>query len=161
MKESTVDALKIEVTESTECYVEALIELNIPHIAHLGFTPQSVEALGGYKVQGRDKETAEKIIKAAKACDARGCFAIVVEMIPSELGKQLSEAVSVPVIGIGAGADCDGQVLVVNDVLGMGEFFPKFSRQYEQFNERIMTAIKSYKQDVETGVFPNKAESFS
>jgi 3-methyl-2-oxobutanoate hydroxymethyltransferase len=131
-------------------------------MAHLGLTPQSVHQLGGYKVQGKEQAAARKMIEDAKILEEAGAFSIVLECIPSPLAKSITQAVSIPTIGIGAGPDCDGQVLVVNDMLGLFErFTPKFVKKYATLNKNIKRSVKKYVKEVKEGTFPDKSHSFS
>jgi 3-methyl-2-oxobutanoate hydroxymethyltransferase len=127
-------------------------------MGHIGLTPQSVNALGGFKVQGRND--GQKIIDDAKALEAAGCFAIVLELIPAELAQQISNAISIPTVGIGAGKDCDAQVLVWTDLMGLTPKAPRFARQYRNLREEMRTAVQEWIADVESGSFPNESETF-
>ncbi len=138
--------------------VAALTKENIPVMAHIGLLPQTAEK---FNVQGRDKQTAEKLIKEAKQLEEAGAFGVVLEAIPSELAKQITKSIDIPTIGIGAGPNCDGQVLVSNDMLGLYDnFTPKFVKKYADLNEIITKAVKSYTNDVKEGKFPSKKESY-
>ena len=131
-------------------------------MGHLGLTPQSIYKFGTYTVRAKEEEEAEKLIADAKLLEAAGCFAIVFEKIPRELAKRVSESISIPTIGIGAGPDCDGQVLVLHDLLGITmDFSPRFLRRYLNLAEDINTAITSYCEDVRSGDFPNDSESYT
>jgi 3-methyl-2-oxobutanoate hydroxymethyltransferase len=130
-------------------------------MAHLGLTPQSVHQLGGYKVQGKDAAVAARIIEDAKILEEAGAFAVVLECVPATLARIITKSISIPTIGIGAGVDCDGQVLVVNDMLGMYEkFTPKFVKKYANLNAVMKEAIKTYLDEIRTGLFPGKEHSF-
>ena len=130
-------------------------------MGHIGLTPQSVNAFGGFKVQGKTNEAAQKLIDDAKALEKAGVFAIVVECVPAELGKAITEAVSVPVIGIGAGKYCDGQVLVYQDMLAMyDKMKPKFVKAYANIGEQMIEAFKAYDSEVKSGAFPTDEHSF-
>ena len=130
-------------------------------MAHLWLTPQSVHQLGGYRVQGKDQGAAERMIDDAKILEEAGAFAVVLECIPSSLGKTITESVSIPTIGIGAGPDCDGQVLVIHDILGLYErFTPKFVKQYSALNKSIRRSVKKFMQEVKEGSFPDENHSF-
>jgi len=131
-------------------------------MGHLGLTPQSIYKFGTYSVRAKEDEEAEKLIADAKILEEAGCFAIVLEKIPRELAKKVSKAINIPTIGIGAGPDCDGQVLVLHDLLGITmDFSPRFLRRYLNLAEEIDTAIKSYCEDVRSGEFPNEDESYT
>jgi len=131
-------------------------------MGHIGLTPQTIAALGGFKVQGKSAQAAKKLIDDAKAIEGAGCFSIVLEAIPAQISKKITESVSVPTIGIGAGADCDGQVLVLHDMIGLFDrFTPKFVKQYASISKIISAAIKEYKEDVENRKFPQEKHSFT
>lgn len=141
--------------------IEALIDAEIPVMGHVGLTPQSVHAMGGFKVQGRQAEASMELIEDAKALQHAGCFAIVLEGIPVKVAKAITEAVDIPTIGIGAGPHCDGQVLVYHDVLGIEDrFVPKFVRCYADLKGQAVDAIGRYANDVRSGTFPNRDESY-
>ena len=147
-------AVKIEGGEFRAPTVAALVQNGIPVLGHIGLTPQSVKVLGN-RVQGRGDEAARQLVADAQAIEAAGAFAIVLEAVPADLGAQVSAAVAVPVIGIGAGPGCDGQILVVNDVLGLsGDFKPKFVKVYADLGKQISAAAAAYKADVAGGAFP-------
>lgn len=158
VKEGGADAVKLEGGERYAETVRALIECGIPVMGHVGLQPQSVRALGGYRVQGRTAESADRIRRDALALDVVGCFAIVLECIPAALAAEITRAVAAPTIGIGAGPDCDGQVLVVTDLLGLSERAPSFVRPYAQLRATIRDAFARFRADVENGVFPGPAE---
>ncbi|KIO36532.1 MULTISPECIES: 3-methyl-2-oxobutanoate hydroxymethyltransferase [Shewanella] len=142
--------------------VTKLTERGIPVCAHLGLTPQSVHVFGGFKVQGRDADNAQRIIDEAKAIEAAGAQLLVVECIPAALAKSITEALTIPVIGIGAGADTDGQILVMHDVLGISSgYIPRFSKNYLAQTGEIRSAIRAYIEEVDTGVFPAAEHTFS
>lgn len=162
VKEGGAEAVKLEGGVAIADVVKAIVEAQIPVMGHLGLTPQSVNAFGGYKVQGRDEEAARQLIEDAKAIEAAGAFSIVLECIPDRLAKLVTEAISIPTIGIGAGSDCDGQVLVVNDMLGMfTDFVPKFVKQYVQLSGDIKGAIEGYVSEVKEGSFPAAKHNFT
>lgn len=140
--------------------ISRLVECGIPVCAHLGLTPQSVHVLGGYRVQGKTEEDAQRIIEDAKAVEAAGASLLVMECIPSSLGKRISEALSIPVIGIGAGPDTDAQVLVVHDMLGIAQRLPKFSRNFLSDQTGIPEALSAYHQAVKDGSFPAPEHCF-
>ncbi|MDN4754919.1 3-methyl-2-oxobutanoate hydroxymethyltransferase [Porphyromonadaceae bacterium W3.11] len=161
IKESGVDAVKIEGGEEVRDSIELIINAGIPVVAHLGLTPQSVNQLGGYGVQAKGEAEAEKLIKNAKLLESLGCCALVLEKIPSALAKRVTVELSIPTIGIGAGNDTDGQVLVLQDMLGITQGFkPKFLRQFAQVGEQIINAVSDYNKEVKSGGFPNKDESY-
>ncbi len=161
VKEGGAHAVKLE-GGSEECEViSALVKAKIPVMGHLGLLPQSVELYGGYKVQGRQPAAAKKIFQDAKLLAGLGVFSIVLECVPAQLAKKITKAVKVPTIGIGAGKDCDGQVLVVNDLLGMsGNSRYQFVREYAKLHGIMKDAIERYVKDVKTGKFPSPKESF-
>jgi 3-methyl-2-oxobutanoate hydroxymethyltransferase len=162
MKEGRADAVKLEGGCPMAETVAALVRAGIPVQGHIGLTPQTASALGGFKVQGQSAEAARSLIADARALAAAGCFSIVLEAIPAPLARLITEAVAVPTIGIGAGGDCDGQVLVIHDMLGLFDrFTPKFVKQYARINETVAEAIKAYKRDVQAGRFPEACHSFS
>jgi 3-methyl-2-oxobutanoate hydroxymethyltransferase len=130
-------------------------------MGHVGLTPQSVNALGGYHVQGKTPDAAEQLLRDAHAVEAAGAFAVVLEAVPRELAAQITRELNIPTIGIGAGPDCDGQILVINDMLGLTfSPVPKFARQYANVGEVISGAVRAYCQDVRSGSFPSDAESY-
>jgi 3-methyl-2-oxobutanoate hydroxymethyltransferase len=137
-----------------------LTDLGIPVMGHVGLTPQFIHALGGYRVQGRTEEAALRLRQQAEALEKAGIFSLVLEGMPAEVGKSITEAVSVPTIGIGAGPHCDGQVLVVNDLLGLNEWVPKFVKKYANLREEIDRAVRAFSADVESGAFPDAAHSY-
>lgn len=155
MQEAGADAVKLEGGQSVAESVRRLVEAGIPVMGHLGMTPQSVHQMGGFRVQGKTEAAAEKLIADAKALEAAGAFSIVLELIPASLGRRVSEAISIPTIGIGAGPACDGQVLVVHDMLGMfDELQPRFVKQYAAIGKEIESAVRRYVAEVVEGVFP-------
>jgi 3-methyl-2-oxobutanoate hydroxymethyltransferase len=162
LKEAGCDAIKLETAEPRVLEVtKAIIEAGIPVLGHLGLTPQSATKLGGLKVQGKDAEAAKKIVDSALALESAGCFAVVLECIPDKLAQIITEKLSIPTIGIGAGKDCDGQVLVINDMIGLFErFLPKFVKQYVKLAPQISNAIRQYKDEVEAGRFPSAEHTF-
>lgn len=161
LKEGRAQAIKLEGGSSVLPQIEAIIAAGIPVQGHLGLTPQSAAQLGGFKVQARTAETAQKLIQEAKALAEAGCFSIVLEAVPAEIAEKVAQEVRVPIIGIGAGAGCDGQVLVFQDLVGMFQrFVPKFVKQYEQIADRILEAVSQFKSEVESGAFPGKEHSF-
>lgn len=162
VKEGGAHAVKLEGGTKYAAVIEAIVNAQIPVMGHIGLTPQSVNAFGGFKVQGKDEAAARQIIEDAKAIEKAGVFAITLEGIPAKLAKLVTEAVKVPTIGIGAGRDCDGQVLVINDMLGMfSDFVPKFVKQYSKLNVDINTALKTYIKEVANGEFPADEHTFT
>jgi len=161
VKEAGAEAIKLEGGERRLELVSRLTEAEIPVMGHLGLTPQSVNALGGYRVQGKSASTAEQLLRDARALEVAGAFAIVLEAVPRELAAEITQSIKIPTIGIGAGPDCDGQILVLHDLLGLtfGEA-PKFVRQYANLNEIISGAVREYRNDVQANRFPSDAESY-
>ena len=154
-------AIKLEGGAVVVDRVAAMTNIGIPVMGHLGMTPQSVHRYGGYKVQGRESDHALVLLNDAKALEAAGTFAIVLEAIPAELAKTITEQVAIPTIGIGAGPHCDGQVLVLYDLLGLfDEFVPKFVRPYAHLKADALQALRRYKEEVEQGKFPGDSESY-
>ncbi len=161
IKESGAEAVKIEGGIEILDKVKAIIDAKIPVVGHLGLTPQAVNKFGGFKVQAKDEKAQDKLIKDAKALEEAGVFAIVLEAVPEKFGKQVSESVSIPVIGIGAGRYCDGQVLVIDDMLGMfTDFTPKFVKKYANVGEIIKKAAKDYIDEVRGGKFPAEENTY-
>jgi 3-methyl-2-oxobutanoate hydroxymethyltransferase len=161
MKEGGCDAIKLEGGLNFAPCIEAIVKAGIPVQGHIGLTPQTASALGGFKMQGKDTAAAKKVIDDARSLESAGVFSIVLEAVPAPLGKFVSEAVAVPIIGIGAGPDVDGQVLVTYDMIGLFDrFVPKFVKQYAQTRTIILDAIKTYKQEVKEKVFPGPQHAF-
>lgn len=162
IREGRADAVKLEGGRKRLPMIEAILAAEIPVMAHIGLTPQSVRAMGGYRVQGRQANPARELLEDARALASAGVFAIVLEGVPDILARTITEAVAVPTIGIGAGPHCDGQVLVFHDVLGihLNRRPPKFVRQYAQLGETAVSALRSYFEDVQSGNFPNNSESY-
>ena len=154
LKEADADAVKIESGPHTVETTRRMTEVGIPVMAHLGLTPQHVNRLGGYSRQGTDQDAAEEIIELAGAHEAAGAFSLVLEHVPANLAAAVTEALSIPTIGIGAGPDTDGQVLVINDVVGLGDWSPPFSEQFGDVRGEMRRAVTEYKTAVETGEFP-------
>jgi 3-methyl-2-oxobutanoate hydroxymethyltransferase len=153
--------VKLEGGRSRAPAVRALVDAQIPVMGHLGLTPQSVHALGGYRVQGQQADAAGALVEEAAVLAESGCFAIVLECVPREVARMVTEAVAVPTIGIGAGPDCDGQVLVLHDLLGLEDrIAPKFVRRYAQLKADGVAAVAAYADDVRAGRFPSDAESY-
>lgn len=154
-------SVKLEGGRKRVPMIEALVDAEIPVMGHVGLTPQSVHAMGGFKVQGRHAEAAVELIEDAKALQHAGCFAIVLEGIPVRVAEAITDAVDIPTIGIGAGPHCDGQVLVYHDVLGIEDrFVPKFVRRYADLKSETVSALSSYAADVRSGAFPDDEESY-
>lgn len=154
-------AVKLEGGAAVADRVEAMAKIGIPVIGHLGMTPQSVHQYGGYKVQGKGKDRAQQLLEDAQTLEAAGAVAIVLEAIPAGVAKSVTETITIPTIGIGAGPHCDGQVLVLYDVLGLfDEFVPKFVKPYAHLKADALQALRRYKEDVEQGTFPSDAESY-
>ena len=161
MKESNGHAVKLEGGSEIVESIERILTAGIPVMGHLGLTPQSIYKFGTYTVRAKEDEEAAKLIDDAKLLEDAGCFAIVLEKIPAHLAKQVSEAISIPTIGIGAGLDCDGQVLVLHDMLGITtDFSPRFLRRYLDLESQISGAVEQYCSDVRSGDFPNTEESY-
>jgi 3-methyl-2-oxobutanoate hydroxymethyltransferase len=159
VKEAGANAVKLESGPHTVDLTERLVELGIPVMAHLGLTPQRVNEYGGYPRQGTDLEGAEEILELAKAHEAAGAFSLVLEHVPSNLASAVTEALEIPTIGIGAGPDCDGQVLVFHDIVGLSERPPPFAKQYGDVRERMEEAMAAYVEEVESGDFPGAEHS--
>ncbi len=161
MKEAGAGAVKIEGGERVAEAVGRMTEAGIPIMGHLGLTPQSIHQFGTYRVRGKKADEAETILNDAKLLEERGAFAIVLEKIPAELAKRVTDSVNIPTIGIGAGSGCDGQILVYADMLGLTvDFNPRFVRQYEALHGRITDAARHYAEDVRSRSFPNSEESY-
>jgi 3-methyl-2-oxobutanoate hydroxymethyltransferase len=161
LQESGVHGVKLEGGNHMAETVAALVQRGIPVIGHLGLTPQSVHALGGYRVQGRDAADADRLVKDAKALEAAGACSIVLELIPAALSARVSQALTIPTIGIGAGSQCDGQVLVLHDMLGLNEqFTPKFLKHFAKLGDAVREAVRTYADEVRAGKYPGKEHSF-
>ncbi len=154
LKEAGAEAVKLEGGKNVAHIIRALTDVGIPVMGHVGLTPQSVHSMGGYRVQGRTTEEAERIIEDALAVEEAGAFSVVLEGIPAELAREITSRLEIPTIGIGAGPHCDGQVLVVNDLLGLTEKVPGFVKKYANLRELISKAVTEYREDVEEGRFP-------
>jgi len=154
LKEADADAVKLECGPHTIELTKRLTELGIPVMAHLGLTPQHVNQLGGFFRQGTDQESAEQILDLARQHADAGAFSLVLEHVPANVAAQVTDAIDIPTIGIGAGPDTDGQVLVITDVLGLSDRSPPFSKQYADLRSEMQSAIEAYREDVETGDFP-------
>lgn len=161
VKEGRAQSVKLEGGERSAPAIELIVEAGIPVVGHVGLTPQSVHALGGWRVQGRGDQGAEQLIRDAKAVEAAGAFCVVLEMVPAELAAELSAALTIPTIGIGAGVHCDGQVLVLNDLLGLdGSFKPRFVKRFQELEQPIVDAVRAYCEEVREGTFPADEHSF-
>lgn len=161
LKESGCDAVKLEGGEEILPSIKHMIQAGVPVMGHLGLTPQSVNQFGGYGLRAKEEAEAEKLLHDAKLLDEAGCFCIVLEKIPAALAQKVTKAVHCPVIGIGAGNGCDGQVLVLHDMLGLNEGFkPKFLRHFAHLAEEIKSAVGEYIKDVKDGSFPSAEESY-
>ena len=161
LQETGAHGVKLEGGSHMAETVAALVERGIPVIGHLGLTPQSVHALGGYRVQGRDESAADRLFNDAKLLESAGACAIVLELIPAQLAARISKALTVPTIGIGAGPQCDGQVLVLHDMLGLNEqFAPKFLKHYGKLGQVVREAVRAYAAEVREGKYPGREHSF-
>lgn len=161
IKEGNAHAVKLEGGRDVIDKVEGIVKAQIPVMGHIGLTPQSINMFGGFKVQGKTIEQIQNLIDDAKCLEEAGVFAIVLECIPEKISKIITESVSIPTIGIGAGKYCDGQILVINDMLGMySDFTPKFVKQYKNLKGDINEAINNYIKDIKTGAFPEEKHSF-
>ncbi len=162
VKDGGANGVKVEgADDHTLAVVKRLVEIGIPVMGHLGFTPQSVNQLGGYRVQGREKEKADKLLKDAKKLEEAGAFGMVLEMVPAEVAQKVPRESKIITIGIGAGPSCDGQVLVTQDMVGLfSDFKPKFVKQYARLDEELKKAVRTYKKEVENGTFPDQDHSF-
>lgn len=159
---SGADAVKLEGGREISETVKAIVEVGIPVMGHIGLQPQTTVLQEGYKVQAKTKDSALKLIEAAKSLEEAGAFSIALEMVTQEVAKIITESINIPTIGIGSGADCDGQVLVYHDVVGLyDKLKPKFVKRYLELSQQIVKAIEAYKNDVVSGKFPTKEHSFS
>ena len=162
IQEGQADAVKVEGADEVLYKISALTKAGIPVVAHLGLTPQSVGVLGGYKVQGKDAEAARKLLEDAKKCEEAGAFMLVLECVPYQVAKLVSDSLTIPTIGIGAGNETDGQVLVYHDVIQYGvDRLPKFVKSYGNVNEQIVASLASYTKEVKEGSFPAREHSFT
>ncbi len=157
--EGSAQAVKLEGGVEVADLVNVLVDTGIPVMGHVGLTPQSVNVFGGYKTQGKDTESAMDLVEDCLALEAAGAFAVVLELVPVELARLISEELTIPTIGIGAGAGCDGQVQVFHDVLGIGDFTPRHARRYAEIGQAITTALSAYVSDVRSGSFPAEEHS--
>ena len=161
LKEAGASAVKLEGGAEAAEQIRAMSKADIPVMAHIGLTPQSIHRMGGYKVQGKSDEAAKKLIEEAHIVEDAGAFSLLMEAMPTELSKRITEELTIPTIGIGAGPHCDGQILVLHDVIGLFErFLPKFAKQYTNLKAESLKAITTYREEIESGVFPSDKESF-
>jgi 3-methyl-2-oxobutanoate hydroxymethyltransferase len=155
LKEANMDVVKMEGGRRVAPIAQAIVEAGIPVLGHIGLTPQTISQLGGFRVQGKTTEAVQRLIDDALALEAAGCFSIVLEAIPDRVAKLITARLRIPTIGIGAGPDCDAQVLVMHDMLGLFDrFVPKFVKQYANIREQMLAALQQYRLEVETGRFP-------
>ncbi len=161
LKEGGAHAVKVEGGAEVSEKVRAMVRADIPVMAHIGLTPQAVHRMGGYSVQGRSEEAQQRLMEEARILQDAGAFSLVLEAIPMELAKRISETLVIPTIGIGAGPHCDGQVLVLHDILGLFErFVPKFVKRYANLKEDALNAVRRFREEVEDGSFPGEEQSF-
>jgi 3-methyl-2-oxobutanoate hydroxymethyltransferase len=161
VKEGGAESVKLEGGAECAASVAGIVRAGIPVMGHIGLTPQSVHAMGGFKVQGKKRAQAEQLLHDARALEEAGCYALVLEGMPVELARVITQSISIPTIGIGAGADCDGQVLVIYDLLGMNlEFKPKFVKRYAELGRTIPEAIATFRGEIQRGEFPAEAHTF-
>lgn len=161
VKEAGAQAVKLEGGEHMAATIRAIVDIDIPVVAHIGLTPQSIHRMGGFRVQGREEEQARKLLADAKAVEEAGAFALVLEGIPRDLARRVTEAISIPTIGIGAGVDCDGQVLVIHDILGLcDKYSPKFVKRFADVSATISGGIEDYIREVKDSSFPTIDHSF-
>ena len=162
MKDARADAVKLEGGADVVPVVETLVKAGVPVLGHVGLTPQTASALGGYRLQGKDDEGARRIVEGAVALENAGCWGVVLELVPAELAKLVTDRIGIPTIGIGAGAHCDGQVLVFHDVVGLfSGFTPTFVKRYAEAGNAIRDALKRYAEEVRSGTFPGREQSFT
>jgi 3-methyl-2-oxobutanoate hydroxymethyltransferase len=161
LKDAGASAVKMEGGAEVAEHIKAMSKADIPVMAHIGLTPQSIHRMGGYKVQGKTEEAANRLLDEARIVEDSGAFALLLEAIPMILSKKITEKLLIPTIGIGAGPYCDGQVLVLHDVIGMFErFVPKFVKQYASLKDDALNAVKLYREEIEKGIFPSEDQSF-
>jgi len=162
MKDAGADSVKLEGGKEVAPLVEGLVRAGVPVLGHVGLTPQTASALGGYRLQGKDEENARRIVEGAGALEHAGCWGVVLELVPAPLAKLITGKISIPTIGIGAGADCDGQVLVFHDLVGMfSGFTPTFVKRYTEAGTAIRDAVAQYAEEVRSGAFPSESQAFS
>jgi 3-methyl-2-oxobutanoate hydroxymethyltransferase len=160
IQEGGAQAVKLEGGVTVAEKVQRIVECGIPVLGHIGLTAQSINQLGGHKIQGKTPEAAARLLKDARALEQAGAFAVVLETVPAPLAALITQKLSIPTIGIGAGIGCDGQVLVINDILSFSDFVPKHAKQYVKLNNIMSNAITEYFNEVKTGKFPTEANSF-
>ncbi len=161
VKEAGADAVKLEGGASVQRVVQTIVRAGIPVMGHIGLTPQTISQLGGFKVQGKTAEAAKRLIDDARALEEAGAFSVVLEAIPAEIARRITENVAIPTVGIGAGIACDGQVLVYQDMIGLFDrFVPKFVKQYAQVGEIMLSSFKQFKEEVEKEIFPAEEHSY-
>lgn len=161
IKEGGAQAVKLEGGENVAATIRAIVDMDIPVVGHVGLTPQSIHRMGGFRVQGKKEEQARQLLADARAVQEAGAFALVLEGIPAALGRRITESVAIPTIGIGAGVHCDGQVLVIHDILGLYEkYSPKFVKKYADVSGIIRGGIEDYIREVKAGEFPDEEHSF-
>ena len=161
LKDAGASAVKMEGGAEVADHIKAMTKSDIPVMAHIGLTPQSIHRMGGYKVQGKTEEAAKKLIEEARIVEDAGAFSLILEAIPMDLSRKITEELSIPTIGIGGGPYCDGQVLVLHDVIGLFErFVPKFIKKYANLKDDALNAIRKYREEVEKGTFPSDEQSF-
>lgn len=161
LKEAGASGVKIEGGAEIAEHIRAMTKADIPVMAHIGLTPQSIHRMGGYKIQGRTEEAAKRLIEEAHIAENAGAFSVLLEAIPMGLAQQITKELRIPTIGIGAGPYCDGQVLVLHDAIGLFErFLPKFAKRYVNLKDEALKAIKTYREEVEKGIFPSEGHSF-
>jgi len=162
MKEAGADSVKLEGGTEVVPIVEALVRAGVPVLGHVGLTPQTASSLGGYRLQGKDEQTARRVLEGAEALEAAGCWGVVLELVPASLARLVTERIAIPTIGIGAGAHCDGQVLVFHDLVGLfSGFTPTFVKRYAEAGNAIRDAVKKYAEEVRAGSFPAESHSFA
>ena len=162
MKDAGADSVKLEGGVEVAPVVEALVRAGVPVLGHVGLTPQTASALGGYRLQGKDEDSVRRIVDGAVALEQAGCWGVVLELVPAELARLVTRRIGIPTIGIGAGGDCDGQVLVFHDVVGLfSGFTPTFVKRYAEAGETIREALKRYAEEVRSGAFPAREQSFT
>jgi 3-methyl-2-oxobutanoate hydroxymethyltransferase len=161
LKETGADAVKLEGGQSMAPVVDALVNIGIPVMGHVGFTPQSVHTLGGHRVQGREEGAGARIVRDVQALEEAGAFSVVLELMPGDVAKSATAAVGIPTIGIGSGPHCDGQVLVLHDMLGLNDrFSAKFLKHYADLSDTVQSAVRAYGEDVRTGRYPEAEHSY-
>ena len=160
IQEAGVQTIKLEGGITVADTVKRLVDCGIPVMGHIGMTPQSVNQLGGHLVQGKKLEVAQRLVDDAKALEQAGAFSVVLESVPARLAALITQNIGIPTIGIGAGPACDGQVLVINDILGLTDFTPKLAKQYVNLKDIMTQAVTAYREDVKSGQFPTKENSF-